>query len=83
MKQKDIAVVLIIGFVSAVVSFIVSGKVFVTADNRQQKAEVVDAINSSFQTPDKKYFNATSINPTQRSAIGGDSNQDPFSGSGK
>jgi hypothetical protein len=83
MKQKDVAVIIVIAFISAIVSFFVSNKLFVTPSNRQQKAEVVDAISSSFQTPDKKYFNSNSINPTQASPIGGNTNSDPFSGSGK
>lgn len=80
MKQKDIAVVIIIAFVSAIVSFIASSKLFVTPSNRQQKAEVVDAIDASFQTPSKKYFNSNSIDPARPSGVGGDTNQNPFSG---
>jgi hypothetical protein len=82
MKQKDVAVILIIAFISGIVSFLVSNKLFVTPDNRQQKAEVVDPITASFQNPDKKYFNSSSIDPTQSSVIGGDNNQNPFNGSG-
>lgn len=80
MKQKDVALIIVIAAISAVVSFIVSNKIFVTPDNRQQKVEVVDPITASFQTPDKKYFNSNSIDPTQSSQIGTDNNQDPFSG---
>jgi hypothetical protein len=80
MKQKDIAVILIIAFISAIVSFVASNKLFVTPDNREQKAEVVDPITASFQTPDKKYFNSNSIDPTQAGVIGGDDNQNPFNG---
>lgn len=80
MKQKDIALIIVIAFVSAIVSFVVSNQLFVTPSNRQQQVEVVDAINSSFQTPDKKYFNSNSIDAAQSSQLGNDSNQDPFSG---
>lgn len=83
MKQKDIALVLIIAFVSAVVSFVVSNKVFVTPANRQQPVEVVDVINSSFQQPDSKYFNGNSIDPTLSSTLGTGNNQNPFNGSGQ
>ena len=83
MKQKDIAVIIIIAFISAIVSFVVSNKLFVTPSNRQQKAEVVDSIDASFNKPDQKYFNSSSINPTRPSGVGGDTNQDPFSGSGR
>ncbi len=80
MKQKDVALIIVIAAISAVVSFFVSNKLFVTPSNRQQQVEVVDAINSSFQTPDKKYFNSNSIDPTGSTQIGTDNNQDPFSG---
>jgi hypothetical protein len=79
-KQKDIALIIVIAAISAVVSFVVSNKLFVTPNNRQQQVEVVDAINPSFQTPDKKYFNNNSIDPTQNSQLGTSNNQDPFSG---
>lgn len=79
MKQKDIALIIGIAGISAIVSFVVSGKLFVTPSNRQQQVEVVDPINASFQTPDSKYFNQNSIDPTQNTNIGGN-NQNPFSG---
>ena len=80
MKQKDVALIIVIAAISAVVSFIVSNKLFVTPSNRQQQVEVVDSINDSFQAPNTKYFNKDSIDPTQNSQIGADNNQDPFSG---
>lgn len=81
MKQKDIALIIVIAFISAVVSFFVSNKLFVTPANRQQQVEVVDPINATFQNPDPKYFNGSSIDPTQDSHIGANSNKDPFNGS--
>ena len=80
MKQKDIALIVVIAFISAIASFFLSNKIFVTPSNRQQKVESVDAITSTFQTPDKKYFNSSSIDPTQPSRTGTDNNQDPFNG---
>lgn len=83
MKQKDIAVIIIIAFISAIASFVVSGKLFVTPSNRQQKAEVVDPIDASFNKPSEKYFNSNSIDPARPSGVGGDTNQDPFNGNGR
>jgi hypothetical protein len=80
MKQKDIALIITIAFFSAIISFFVSGKLFVTPSNRQQKVEVVDAINTQFTQPDKKYFNSTSVDPTQPISLGNNDNQDPFNG---
>jgi hypothetical protein len=78
MKQKDIATLIVIAAISAIVSFIISGKIFVTPANRQQKVEVVDVIDSSFQTPSSKYFNSSSIDPAQLVQIGSNNNQNPF-----
>jgi len=79
MKQKDWALIIVIAFVSAVISFFVSNKIFVTPANREQKVQVVDKISSSFQTPDTKYFNSNSIDPTQNNQISTGNNQNPFS----
>lgn len=80
MKQKDLALILVIAFISGVISFVVSTKIFVSSKARQQKIEVVDPIDSSFQTPDKRYFNSSNIDPTPNTQIGNDSNQNPFNG---
>lgn len=80
MKQKDIALIIVIAAISAVVSFFVSSKLFVTPSNRQQQVEVVDPITATFQTPDSKYFNSNSIDPTQQAQTAADGNQNPFSG---
>jgi hypothetical protein len=80
MKQNDIALIIVIAFISAVISFFVSNKIFVTPANREQKVQVVDKINSQFQIPSSKYFNSNSIDPTQSSQIGTGNNQNPFNG---
>jgi hypothetical protein len=82
MKEKDVAVIIVVAFISAIASFLISNKLFVTPNNRAQNAEVVDPITASFNTPSKKYFNPSSINPTQQTAIGNEVNQDPFNGGG-
>ena len=78
MKQKDIALIIIIVFVSGVLSFIISGKLFVTPENRQQKVQTGDVIESTFEKPSEKYFNNDSINPAQMVQIGNNNNQTPF-----
>ena len=80
MKQKDIALIIVIAFISAVLSFIISNKIFVTSSNRQQEVEVVDPINASFQALDQKYFNSKSIDPTQQTQVTTGNNQNPFNG---
>ena len=78
MKQKDIATLVLIAGISAVISFLISGKIFVTPANRQQQVEVVDVIDGNFQAPSSKYFNSDSIDPAQLVKIGSNNNQNPF-----
>jgi hypothetical protein len=78
MKQKDVALLLVIVFVSAVISFFVSDKLFAPPKSRQQAVEVVPTISDNFPTPDATYFNAQSIDPTQLIQIGNNNNQNPF-----
>jgi len=81
MKQKDIALIVIIVGISGVVSFLASRWIFAKPADRQQKAEVVDTITSDFPLPDSKYFNSNSIDPTQQIKIGDSNNPNPFGGS--
>lgn len=83
MKQKDIALILVIAVVSGVISFFVSGKIFVTPANRSQKVEVVDKISTDFQQPSEKYFNDQSVNPSQTVEVGENNNPTPFDGAGQ
>ncbi len=78
MKQKDIVLVLVMVVISAIISFIVSGQIFGSQKNREQKAEVVEAITAEFPALPAKYFNGSSINPTQSITIGGGTNPNPF-----
>lgn len=80
MKQKDIALILVVVFVSAVVSIVVSKVLFASPKNRQQPVEVVQPITADFPTPDSKYFNAQAVDPTKIIQIGGSSNPNPFNG---
>lgn len=78
MKQKDLALILVIGFVSAVFALILSNMFISSPKNRQEKVEVIGSIGSDFPTPDKKYFNVDSINPTQLIEIDKNENESPF-----
>lgn len=77
MKQKDLSIIIAVAFLSAIVSFLLSNKLFVTPENRQQKVEVVDVIRTDFERPNTRYFNTDSINPTQNSQLN-TTNQTPF-----
>lgn len=80
MKQKDIALFAVVGIFSAIISVLLSNFLITPASNKQQKAEIVEAITSDFPTPasDSPYFNKDSINPTQLIQIGDSPNDKPF-----
>lgn len=78
MKQKDIAVIILVVGVAAFVSFFLSRLLFQSGDKREQKAEVVDVITADFNSPSVKYFNENAINPTQLIRISDNNNQNPF-----
>jgi len=79
MKQKDIVLIIVIVFISAVVSLFVSKALFVPPKNRQQQVEVVQPITADFPKPDGQFFNAQANDPTQLITIGQNANNDPFS----
>lgn len=83
MKQKDIALIVVIAVLSGIISLVLGRLIFAAPKDRQQKVEVVDAIKTEFPQPDVQYFNAQSINPTQLIRIGENSNAAPFSGTGQ
>lgn len=80
MKQKDYMLLGIIVVISAIVSFIISGKLFATPADRQQQVEQVQTLSAAFPTPNPTYFNTQSIDPTQLIQIANNNNANPFSG---
>jgi hypothetical protein len=57
---------------------LISGWFFAKPADRQQQAEKVDVISSDFPLPNSKYFNTTSVDPTQLIQIGDSTNPNPF-----
>ena len=82
MKQKDVALIILISAVSAVISFAASHILFTTPANREQRVAVVDKITTEFSTPNPQFFNNQSIDPTQLIEVQTSNNPNPFSGSG-
>lgn len=78
MKQKDIILIIVVLFISGILSFFVSNALFGSPSKHEMKAEVVEPISTSFEEPDPRYFNANSIDPTQLIQIGNQNNQQPF-----
>jgi len=81
MKQKDIAVIILVVGLSGIISYFVSSKLFTSPDDLRTEVEVVEPITAEFIQPDKRYYNEKSINPTQEIVIGDDKNQKPFQAS--
>lgn len=77
MKQKDIALIIVVVFVSGALSFFISGLAIGSATTKQ-KGLTVDVISPVFMPPDATYFNKNSIDPTQLIHIGTGSNPNPF-----
>lgn len=82
MKQKDIALIIVIAAISAAVSFAASQFLFATPRDRQQQVAVVDAITTEFSVPDSKFFNSQSIDPAKLIEVQNTNNSNPFNGSG-
>jgi hypothetical protein len=80
MKQKDIALIVVVVVISAIASLVVSNTIFASPAKRQQQVDVVQSLNASFPTPDSRYFNSSSIDPTQFTQIGNTTNPNPFNG---
>jgi len=80
MKQKDILLIVVVVVVSGMFSFLLSKFLFTIPKDRQTKVEVVQPISASFTQPDKRYFNADSIDPTKSITIGDTQNSQPFNG---
>ncbi len=81
MKQKDILLIGIVIILSVAVSLVVSKTFLNSPKKRQQTVEKVDAITADFPSPDKTYFNTSSIDPTALIRIGDKTNPAPFNGS--
>ncbi|GAC1387788.1 MAG: hypothetical protein NVS1B7_2630 [Candidatus Saccharimonadales bacterium] len=79
MKQKDKVLIIVVIFVSAVVSFVGASIIF-PVKNRQAKVEVVEKLSSVFQQPDPKFYNNNSLDPTRVISIGNNINTTPFNG---
>jgi hypothetical protein len=78
MKQKDIAIIVVVVFVSGLLSYFISNALFASPDKLQTEVEVVEPITADFPEPDTRYFSTNSINPTQTITIGDGQNQQPF-----
>ena len=79
MKQKDMALIGVIVFISTIASFFLSKALFAPPTKSSQvKVEVVQPIVATFPDTDKAYFNSTAFDPTQNITISQNANTNPF-----
>lgn len=71
MKKSDIAMIILIASVSAMVSFIVANQIpFLRPPTNGEKVKVIEKISSTVTDPDSTVFRADAINPTVKTVIG-------------
>lgn len=78
MRDKDIILIIVVVFFSAVSSYVLSNMLITSPKNRQATVEVIEPISAEFPEPNPKYFNDQAINPTKLIQIGDTANTDPF-----
>ncbi len=83
MKRQDWLIIGGVGFLAAIISFVISGALFGSPQKNPIKVPVVNKISSDFPSPqtDDTYrtiFNPNAFNPTQLIKIGGGGNTTPF-----
>lgn len=78
MKQKDVALILVVGFIALILGIFLSNALFSSNSKRQLTADKVSPITTEFKQPDTQYFNSNSVDPTQIIRIGDNVNKTPF-----
>lgn len=78
MKQKDIALIIVVVVISGIISYLLSNMLITNDENRSTEVEVVEAITSELTEPSTNYFNEKAINPTQLILIGDSDNPQPL-----
>lgn len=78
MKQKDIAMLVLITSLSLIVSYFLGNALFGGESSRQAQVEKVQPITSEFTQPDAAIFNDDAINLTETIKIGDTTSTNPF-----
>lgn len=74
MKKADIAMVVLIASVSAMVAFFAARAIFGDVYNGSAKVKTIQSIDSNVVEPSKDIFNSNAINPAVPVQIGGSTN---------
>ncbi|HEX6258770.1 MAG TPA: hypothetical protein VFZ48_04790 [Candidatus Saccharimonadales bacterium] len=78
MKKNDIALIILIASVSAIIAFFVGKAVIGEPEQKSVKVKTTERISTEVAEPDKSIFNKDGINPTVEINIGDSSNRQPF-----
>lgn len=71
MKKSDIAMIILIASMSALIAFFVANQITILKPNeRGVKVKVSESIQPSVSEPSKSIFNDQAINPTVQTVIG-------------
>jgi hypothetical protein len=72
MKKSDIAMIILIASMTALVAFAIGNKIpALKPDTKGVKVPVAAKIQSDVEEPDATVFNQNAINPTVQTVIGG------------
>ena len=85
MKRKDLTLLLVVGIIAAIFSYVISGVIFGSPSKKPVSVPVITPISANFadvknNSSYKTVFNSSALNPTQLIRIGGQTNKAPFSG---
>jgi hypothetical protein len=78
MKQKDLALLIVVVAISVVISVFLSKLIFKSPTGSSEQVDVVPILSANFPTPNPAYFNPQAIDPTQLITIGDSNNTAPF-----
>ena len=78
MKSKELPILVFLVLLIAVLSYLVSTKVFNSKSALTTKVEVVQPVSSSFDYQNKPYFSGNPLNPTKDITVTDNNNQKPL-----
>ncbi len=78
MKKTDIATIILIASISALVAWFSANAVIGEPKQSALKIKTADTISAEVEAPDKRIFKAEAVNPTVERSIGKSANNLPF-----
>lgn len=78
MKKSDWAAIILIVALVGVASYFIVGAIMPSPSDNPQDIPIAPSISQSVTEPSDKVFNVEAINPTVKSTIGNQSDQQPF-----